>query len=71
MVFLVQTAGERVKSPQTGFDITLPGKTVAELRIDSLFGETEASEGAIGTLVAGSLQGYRPEQLIVRSKEQP
>jgi len=71
MVFSVQTAGERVKSPQTGFDITLPGKPIAELRIDALFGESETNEGAVGTLVAGSLQGYRPEQLIVRSKEQP
>jgi len=70
MVFSVQTLGERVKSPQTGFDITLPGRAVAELRIDALFGASEVDEGAVGTLVSGTLQGHRPDQLTIRSKEQ-
>jgi len=69
MVFSVQTAGQKVKSPQSGFEITLPGKEVAQLRIDALFGDTEVSEGASGSLVSGSLQGYKIEQLTVRMKE--
>ncbi|MGX9219893.1 CsgG/HfaB family protein [Massilia varians] len=69
MVFSVQTLGQKVKSPQTGFEITLPGQEVAQLRIDSLFGDTEMSEGAVGSLVSGSLQGYKIEQLTVRAKE--
>ncbi len=68
MVFSVQTIGKKVKSPQTGFDITLPGKEVAQLRVDSLFGDTEVSEGASATLVGGSLQGYSFDQLTVREK---
>ena len=68
MVFSVQTIGKKVKSPQTGFDITLPGKEVAQLRVDSLFGDTEVSEGASTTLVGGSLQGYSFDQLTVREK---
>lgn len=68
MVFSVQTIGKKVKSPQTGFDITLPGKEVAQLRVDSLFGDSEVSEGAATTLVGGSLQGYSFDQLIVREK---
>jgi curli biogenesis system outer membrane secretion channel CsgG len=71
MVFTVQTVGERVQSPQTGFDINLPGKTVAELRIDALFGESETNEGAVAAVVSGSLQGYKAEQLVVRNKEMP
>lgn len=71
MVFVVQTAGERVKSPQTGFDITLPGRPVAEIRIESLFGESETNEGSIATIVSGSIQGFKPEQLVIRAKEQP
>jgi len=69
MVFSVQTMGERIKSPQTGFDITLPGREVAQLRIDSNFGDTDVNEGSVGTIVSGSVQGFRVEQLVVRAKE--
>lgn len=69
MVLSVQTLGEKIKSPQTGFDITLPGREVGQLRIDSNFGESETNEGSVGTIVAGSMQDYRPEQLVLRLKE--
>lgn len=69
MMFSVQTAGKKVKSPQTGFEIALPGKEVAQLRIDTLFGDTEMTEGAIGSIVSGSLQGYKIEELTVRAKD--
>lgn len=68
MVFSVQSAGKKVKSPQTGFQIMLPGQEVAKLRIESTFGETETTEGAIGTLVSGNLDGYKLEQLLVIGK---
>jgi len=68
MVFSVQTIGQKVKSPQTGFDITLPGKEVAQIRVDSLFGDTEVSEGASASVVSGSLQGHALDQLTVRQK---
>lgn len=64
--FSVQTIGPTVKSPQTGFDITLPGKEVAQLRIDSVFGDGETGESARASLVAGSLQGLRLDRLAVR-----
>ena len=69
MLFSVQTLGEKIKSPQTGFDITLPGREIAQLRIDSNFGDFEATEGSVGSLVSGSLQGFKVEQLVVRVKE--
>jgi curli biogenesis system outer membrane secretion channel CsgG len=69
MVFSVQTVGEKVKSPQTGFEITLPGKEVAQIRVDALFGDTEMSEGAVTSVVSGSLQGLKIDQLTVREKE--
>jgi curli biogenesis system outer membrane secretion channel CsgG len=68
MVFSVQTQGEKVKSPQTGFEITLPGREIAQLRIDTNFGDTEATEGSTGSIVSGSLQGFKVEQLVVRVK---
>ena len=69
MIFSVQTAGERIKSPQTGFDITLPGREIAQLRIDSNFGDTEVTEGSVASIVSGSIQGFKVEQLVVRAKE--
>ncbi len=69
MVFSVQTMGEKVKSPQTGFEIALPGKEVAQIRVESLFGDTEMSEGAATSVVSGSLQGLKIDQLTVREKE--
>lgn len=69
MLFSVQTLGEKIKSPQTGFDITLPGREVAQLRIDSNFGDSEATEGSVGSIVGGSVQGFKIEHLVVRVKE--
>ena len=69
MVFSVQTVGSKIKSPQTGFDITLPGREVAQLRIDSNFGDTEATEGSAASLVSGTIQGVKLDQLVVRVKE--
>lgn len=69
MLFSVQTAGEKIKSPQTGFDITLPGREIAQLRIDANFGDSEVTEGSVGSMVSGSIQGFKIEQLVIRVKE--
>jgi len=66
MNFSIQTRGERIKSPQTGAEITLPGRSVAKIRVDSLFGEGELNEGAVASIVSGSLDNFRPEQLVIR-----
>ena len=69
MLFSVQTLGAKIKSPQTGFEITLPGREVAQLRIDANFGDSEATEGSVASLVNGSIQGFKIEQLVIRAKE--
>jgi curli biogenesis system outer membrane secretion channel CsgG len=69
MVFSVQTVGQKVKSPQTGFDVTLPGKTVAEVKVVSTFGDNETNEGSVVTVVAGSLSGQVAQNLVVLAKE--
>lgn len=66
MSFTVQTRGEKIKSPQTGADITLPGKPVAQIRVDSVFGTNELDEGAVASVISGSLNGYKLDQLVVR-----
>jgi hypothetical protein len=71
MTFSVETKGQRVKSPQTGFDVTLPGREVARVRVVSNFGSSETDEGSIVTLVGGSLDGYKPEDLVVVARDMP
>ena len=66
MIFNVQSAGEKIKSPQTGAEITLPGQDIATIRVISLFGEGELNEGSIASLVGGSLGGRKIGDLIVR-----
>jgi len=69
MQLAVETRGERVKSPQTGFEITLPGRQVATVRIQSLFGDNETNEGSVATVASGALDGYKAEDLVVVSKD--
>ena len=66
MQFSVNTQGEQIKSPQTGSMITLPGQVVAQVRVDALFGDNDLNEGAVASVISGSVAGYKPEQLLVR-----
>jgi len=66
MQFSVNTQGEQIKSPQTGALITLPGQTVAQVRVDALFGEGELNEGSVASVVSGSIAGYKANQLLIR-----
>lgn len=70
MLFSVQTQGEKMKSPQTGAVVTLPGRKVAQIRVDENFGDSELNEGSISSLVSGSLGELKPEQLVVRFEGQ-
>lgn len=66
MKFSVMTQGEQVKSPQTGALVSLPGISVAQVRVESLFGDSELNEGSVASIISGSIAGYKPEHLIVR-----
>jgi curli biogenesis system outer membrane secretion channel CsgG len=66
MQFSVHTQGEQVKSAQTGAMVTLPGRMVASVRVDSLFGDNELNEGSAATVTSGSLAGFQANQLTVR-----
>lgn len=65
MVFSIQTTGRKVKSPQTGFEITLPGQSIAEIRVDSNFGDNETNEGSVASVIKGALQGHNIQELLV------
>ena len=45
------------------------GREIAQLRIDANFGDSEATEGSVGSMVSGSIQGFKIEQLVIRVKE--
>ena len=66
MQFTVHTMGEQVRSSQTGSVVTLPGRMLATVRVDALFGDSELNEGSVASLLSGSLDNYKPEQLIIR-----
>ncbi len=67
-VLTIMREGKKVKSRQTGFEITLPGTEVGSIRIVSLFGDSEANEGAVGEIVSGSFDNGRPDGLYVSEK---
>lgn len=66
MKFSVMTAGEQVKSLQTGALVSLPGLVIAQVRVESLFGDSELNEGSVAYVLSGSIAGYKPGQLVVR-----
>lgn len=66
MTFNVQTVGETIKSPQTGAEITLPGQTIAQIRVEANFGDSELNEGSVASVISGSVANLKSEQLVVR-----
>lgn len=66
MSFSVSTVGRRVKSRQTGFDVTLPGQEIGRLRVESTFGDNETNQGSVAILTAGSIQDRNLDELVVR-----
>jgi curli biogenesis system outer membrane secretion channel CsgG len=66
----VMQQGERVKSAQTGFEITLPPKTVGQIRVVSFFGDNETNEGSVAEMLSGEVSEARLAGLYVsESKE--
>lgn len=55
MEFSVYRKGKIVKNPQTGGVIELPGDRVASLKVNSTFGESEASEISFMQLISGKV----------------
>jgi curli biogenesis system outer membrane secretion channel CsgG len=61
----VMQQGERVKSAQTGFDITLPPRTVGQIRVVSFFGDNETNEGSVAEMLSGEVSEARLAGLYV------
>lgn len=66
--FTVYTEGKRVKNPQTGMMITLPGKPVAEIEVMSLVGKGQ-NELSLCRLKSGDIDNKALASLVVREAE--
>lgn len=64
-IFSVIRQGERVKNPQTGLMIELPGQPVASIKVVSFAGEGE-NQISVCALVTGKLSGANLANLVVR-----
>jgi curli biogenesis system outer membrane secretion channel CsgG len=51
----LMTPGKKVKSKQSGFEISLPSTRAATLKVVSLFGDNENNEGSVCEIVSGSV----------------
>jgi curli biogenesis system outer membrane secretion channel CsgG len=56
--FEIIKEGKKVKNPQTGMFITLPGKAIGVIEVTASFGDTPDSEVSFGTIVSGNLKLY-------------
>lgn len=54
-MFDVLEKGKQMKNPQTNTQITLPGKKIAKIRVNSLVGNTLESEIAVCELISGNI----------------
>jgi hypothetical protein len=61
----IMEAGNTMKSKQTGFEITLPPKQIATIRVSSFFGETETEEGSVCEIVEGTIVKPLSSKLFV------
>ncbi len=64
-VLAVFESGQTVKSAQTGFEVTLPPKQVATLRVSSSFGDSETNEGSVCDLTSGAIDRGALKKLFV------
>jgi curli biogenesis system outer membrane secretion channel CsgG len=62
---LVMEAGQTVKSAQSGFEVTLPPKQIASLRVVSMFGEGEVNEGSVCQVTSGAVEKAAAAKLFV------
>jgi curli biogenesis system outer membrane secretion channel CsgG len=56
--FTIYKSGKRVKNPQTGMYITLPGKPIGNIEVISTLGDTPQSEVSIASILSGDLSQH-------------
>lgn len=56
--FDVYKKGKQVKNPQTNMMITLPGKKIAKIEIETTMGDTPDTEVSLASIISGDLTTY-------------
>jgi curli biogenesis system outer membrane secretion channel CsgG len=65
-VFQIYKNGKKIKNPQTGMMIELPGQKIASIKVLSQFGNTYTDEGSICEVISGSLKGVSLNEIYVQ-----
>ncbi len=60
--FNIIKAGKKVKNPQTGMYITLPGKPIGKVEVLTSFGDTAESEVSMCSIIEGNIDSYIKSQ---------
>ena len=68
-LFSVFEKGKKVKNPQTGLNIELPGKMVASIKIDQTIGSTPQDEVSIASIVDGSIDNENLDKYYITEKK--
>lgn len=66
--FIVKKAGRKVKNPQTGIMIELPGKKIGEIKVDYTGGETPETEFSIVSFTEGDIDGTNLSNYYIEEK---
>jgi len=56
--FTIYKSGKKVKNPQTGMYITLPGKPIGNIEVITTLGDTPLNEVSIASIISGDLSKY-------------
>ncbi|HIJ95449.1 MAG TPA: curli production assembly protein CsgG [Desulfuromonadales bacterium] len=64
-VLQIMEQGAVVKSKQSGFEMHLPAKKIAEIRIASFFGDNENNEGSICEVINGTTTALKADKIFV------
>ncbi len=68
--FAVLRRGKRLKNPQTGSSIEMPGTRIATIEVATTFGSTVQDEGAICKLVTGTVDPAEISELLVQESKE-
>lgn len=65
-IFNIYKNGKKIKNPQTGMIIELPGIKIASIKVVNQFGSNYTDEGSVCLLINGSLKGERLDELYIQ-----
>ena len=68
-IFSITERGKKVKNPQTGLNIELPGKVVATVKIDQTMGDTPEDEVSMASLTDGAIDVTSLDKYFITEKK--